>query len=174
MMEAAVRPLVCALGLCALVLSGCAQNRETIPGEPRKETTMTKRASGNFDVKLTPMPPEAQGADGGLGRMLLDKQFHGDLQAASKGQMLATMGEVVPNSGAYVALERVTGTLHGRSGTFMLQHSGTMARGAQSLSLTVVPDSGTGELTGLTGSMKIIITGKQHAYELDYALDAPR
>ncbi len=131
---------------------------------------MTKRASGTFDVKLTPMAPEAQGADGGLGRMLLAKQFQGDLQATSRGQMLATMGERVPDSGAYVALERVTGTLHGRTGSFMLQHLGTMARGAQSLTITVVPDSGSGELEGLTGSMKILITGKQHAYELDYAL----
>jgi hypothetical protein len=143
-----------------------------VPTAAPKEMPMTKRASGTFDVNLTRMAPDAQGGDPGLGRMLIDKQFHGDLEATSKGQMLATMSEAVPNSGGYVALEHVSGRLHGRGGTFILQHSGTMTRGAQSLSLTVVPDSATGELAGLTGSMEIIITGKQHAYEFDYALPA--
>jgi hypothetical protein len=130
---------------------------------------MTRRASGTFDVKLTPMAPDAQGGDPGLGRMLIDKQFHGELEATSQGQMLASRSPVEGSAG-YVAMERVSGKLNGRAGTFVLQHSGTMARGAQSLSVTVVPDSGTGELEGLTGSMRIIITGRQHAYEFDYTL----
>jgi hypothetical protein len=130
---------------------------------------MMQRASGTFDVKLTPMPPEPQAGDAALGRMSLDKQFHGQLEATSKGQMLASRSPVEGSAG-YVAMERVSGKLNGRTGTFVLQHSGTMARGAQSLSVTVVPDSGTGELEGLTGSMRIIITGRQHSYEFDYAL----
>lgn len=174
MMDVAVKSSVWALGLCALIQLGCAGTRPAAPAAAPKETTMTKRASGTFDVKLTPMAPDAQGGDPGLGRMLIDKQFQGELEATSKGQMIGTMNEAIGNSGGYVALERVDGRLHGRGGTFILQHSGTMTRGAQSLSVTVVPDSGTGELTGLTGSMKIIITGKQHAYEFDYALpDSP-
>lgn len=130
---------------------------------------MTKRASGPFDVKLTPMPPEPGTEAAAIGRMSLDKKFHGDLEATSLGQMLAIRSPVEGSAG-YVAMERVTGTLHGRSGTFALQHSGTMTRGASHLTLTVVPDSGTGQLEGLSGSMKIIITGGKHSYELDYAL----
>lgn len=130
---------------------------------------MTKRASGPFDVKLIPMAPDAEAGDMGLGRLLLDKRFHGDLEATSKGQMLSARTPV-ENSAGYVALERVSGTLHGRSGTFVLQHSGTMTRGAPQLSVTVVPDSGTGELTGLAGSMKIHIADGKHSYELEYTL----
>ncbi|MFP2904423.1 DUF3224 domain-containing protein [Pyxidicoccus sp. 3LFB2] len=130
---------------------------------------MTKRASGPFDVKLTPMAPDAESEGADIGRMLLDKRFHGDLDGTSKGQMLS-MRFLDVGSGGYVAMERVTGTLHGRAGTFALQHSGTMVRGAPSLSLTVVPDSGTGQLQGLTGAMKIIITEGRHSYEFDYAL----
>lgn len=169
MMDVAVKSPVWALGLCALLQLGCARTRPAIPEETRKETTMMQRASGTFDVKLTPMPPEAQVGDPALGRMSLDKQFHGQLEATSKGQMLAAR-TAVEGSAGYVAMERVNGTLNGRAGTFVLQHSGTMARGAQSLSVTVVPDSATGELVGLTGSMRIIITGRQHSYEFDYTL----
>jgi hypothetical protein len=170
MMDVAVKSSVWTLGLCVLLQLGCAGTRAASPEESRKETTMTRRASGTFDVKLTPMTPDAQGGDPGLGRMLIDKRFHGELEGTSQGQMLATMHETIKDSGAYVALERVSAKLNGRAGTFVLQHSGTMARGAQSLSVTVVPDSGSGELKGLTGSMRIIITGRQHAYEFDYAL----
>jgi hypothetical protein len=130
---------------------------------------MTQRASGPFDVKLTPLAPEAgmEGTD--IGRMVFDKKFHGDLQATSQGQMLSIRNMTL-GSGGYVAMERVTGTLHGRAGTFALQHSGTMTRGEPHLDLTVVPDSGTGELTGLTGAMKIIIADGKHSYEFDYTL----
>ena len=130
---------------------------------------MTKRASGAFDVKLTPMAPAAGAEASAIGWLALDKKFHGDLEATSQGQMLAVRTPVESSAG-YVALERVTGSLHGRTGTFALQHSGTMTRGVSQLVLTVVPDSGTGQLEGLSGSMRIIITGGQHAYEFDYAL----
>jgi hypothetical protein len=101
--------------------------------------------------------------------MALDKQFHGDLEATSKGQMLSA-GTAVKGSAGYVAMEKVTGTLHGRKGTFILQHSATMTRGTPQLSIFVVPDSGTDELTGITGSMNIIITDGKHSYAFDYML----
>lgn len=130
---------------------------------------MTKHANGPFDVKLTPAPADEGIKEVGIHRLTLDKQFHGDLQATSKGQMMYA-DTSVETSGGYVAMERVTGSLHGRTGTFALQHSGTMTRGAQQLTLTVVPDSGTGQLEGLSGSMRIVITEGKHFYEFDYAL----
>jgi hypothetical protein len=125
------------------------------------------RATGPFDVKVLPQTP-AEGEEAAIGRMLLDKRFHGDLDATSKGQMLAA-GTAVKGSAGYVAMELVSGTLHGRRGTFVLQHSGTMNRGEPSLTVTVVPDSGTEELTGLSGRMNIIIA-EGHSYEFDYEL----
>ena len=121
--------------------------------------------TGTFDVKLIPQTSDEKD----LGRMLLDKQFHGELEATSKGQMLTGMTSTKGSAG-YVAIERVTGTLRGRKGSFILQHSGTMARGEQSLSVTVVPDSGTDELQGLSGSMKIRIEGGKHYYDFEYRL----
>jgi hypothetical protein len=126
---------------------------------------MATRASGTFEVKLLPQPTEAAP----LGRLSIDKQFHGDLAGTSKGEMLAFRTDVQGSAG-YVAMERVTGTLHGRAGTFVLQHSGTMDRGAASLSCTVVPDSGTGALVGLTGKLDIKIADGKHFYEFDYTL----
>ncbi|MDQ6654496.1 MAG: DUF3224 domain-containing protein [Verrucomicrobiota bacterium] len=105
-----------------------------------------------------------------LGRMALEKQYHGELDATGKGEMLTAMTDV-KGSAAYVAIEKVTGTLGGRRGTFALQHAGTMARGNQEMSVAVVPDSGTGQLTGLTGKMRIRIEdGGKHFYEFDYTL----
>ncbi len=127
------------------------------------------RAVGPFDVKLTPQPAEDKADEGVLGRLLLDKQYHGDLDATSRGQMLAA-GTAVKDSAGYVAIERVTGRLAGRDGSFHLQHSGTMNRGEQSLSITVVPDSGTGELAGLSGSMTIDIADGKHSYDFDYTI----
>ena len=128
---------------------------------------MSMRASGTFDVKLTPV------ADGSpVGRMTLDKTFHGDLEATSVGQMLAIRG-IFETSAGYVAMERVHGKLNGLEGTFALQHSGTMDRGAPSLSIAVVPDSGTGDLVGLSGTMTIVITDGKHFYEFDYRLPEP-
>jgi hypothetical protein len=135
---------------------------------------MTQHASGPFDVKLLPQKPDSDVAEAAkLGRMSLDKQFHGDLEASSKGEMIATQTEVKGSAG-YVAMERVTGTLAGRRGSFVLQHSATMNRGVPELSITVVPDSGTDELTGLTGKMNIIIAAGKHSYEFDYVLPDKR
>jgi hypothetical protein len=127
------------------------------------------RAVGPFEVTLNPQPPDAGGVGGPFGRMLIDKRFHGDLEGTSRGQMLAA-GTATKGSAGYVALEEVTGTLGGRRGTFFLQHSGVMNRGAAALALAVVPDSGTGELVGLSGSMMINIDGGKHSYAFDYAL----
>jgi hypothetical protein len=126
-------------------------------------------AAGPFEVKLTPQPP---GDDAVLGRLTLDKTFHGDLEATSKGQMLA-FGSSVTGSAGYVAMEQVTGTLQGRLGTFVLQHGGTMTRGDGQLTITVVPDSGTGELVGLAGAMQIDVSGGKHAYVFEYTIAAP-
>jgi hypothetical protein len=122
-------------------------------------------ATGTFEVKLTPQTTDAPG----LGRMAIDKQFHGDLEAVSKGEMLSAMSEVKGSAG-YVAMERVTGRLGERAGSFVLQHSGSMNRGAASLSVTVVPDSGTGQLAGLSGKMAIVVEGGKHSYEFEYTL----
>lgn len=126
-------------------------------------------AHGTFDVKLAPQTP-SDPSEGAVGRMTIDKEFHGDLIASSKGEMLAIMSGSVKESAGYVAMEKVTGALQGRKGSFALQHSGTMNRGAQSLTLTVVPDTGTGELTGISGAMKITITDGKHFYDFDYTL----
>jgi hypothetical protein len=127
-------------------------------------------ASGTFDVQLKPQSDDENVGDSTVGRLSLDKQFHGDLEATSKGQMLAVRTEIDGSAG-YVAMERVNGTLHGRSGTFALQHNGVMTRGAPQLTITVVPDSGTGELTGLAGSMMINIADGNHFYEFEYTLE---
>jgi hypothetical protein len=129
---------------------------------------MATRASGTFEVKLTPQ----EGVAEGLGRMSIEKTFRGDLEATSAGEML-TAGTAVKGSAGYVAIERVVGTLHGRGGSFVLQHSGTMTRGAPQLTITVVPDSGTDELVGLIGTMAIIIEGGGHSYEFDYTIGGP-
>ena len=130
---------------------------------------MTTRASGTFEVKLSPQAPDEGESGVGVGRMLIDKRFSGGLEGTSRGQMLAA-GTAVAGSAGYVAMEQVTGTLAGRSGSFVLQHSGTMTRGATQLSVTVVPDSGAGELVGLTGRMNIVVADGRHSYEFDYAL----
>lgn len=130
---------------------------------------MTHRANGTFEVKLTPQSPEDKSESSNMGRMLIDKQFHGDLEAISKGQMLSAM-TAVKGSAGYVAIEQVSGALHARSGTFVLQHSGTMTRGAPELSVTVVPDSGTDQLVGLAGKMMINIVDGKHFYEFEYTI----
>jgi hypothetical protein len=118
---------------------------------------------------MTPQAPDASAGEAPIGRMILDKQFHGDLEATSQGQMLAA-GTEVKGSAGYVAMERVTGTLHGRGGTFVLMHTGIMNRGTPSLKITVVPDSGTGGLAGLAGSMTIDIVDGKHTYGFEYTL----
>jgi len=133
---------------------------------------MANRANGTFEVKVIPQPAEDAVGDPGMSRLSLDKQFQGDLKGTSKGQMLA-IGTAVEGSAGYVAIERVTGTLHDRSGTFALQHSGTMTRGAPQLIISVVPDSGTNELVGIAGKMTINIVEGKHLYEFDYTFVAP-
>ncbi|MGC1482706.1 MAG: DUF3224 domain-containing protein [Candidatus Acidiferrum sp.] len=135
---------------------------------------MTVHATGTFDVKMTPQTAGPESPDdttkaGSIGRMSLDKQFHGHLEATSKGQMLAA-GTSVKGSAGYVAIEEVSGTLHGRPGTFILQHSGTMTRGTPQLTISVVPDSGTGQLAGVTGMMTIMIAEGKHSYDFEYTL----
>jgi len=130
---------------------------------------VTTRAQGRFDVALTPLAIADPAAAPTLGRMSIDKRFHGDLEATSTGEML-TAGTAVKDSAAYVAIERVTGTLHGRRGTFVLQHTGIMTRGVGQLTVAVVPDSGTDDLEGLVGTMSITIVGREHSYDFEYAL----
>ena len=126
---------------------------------------MTTLARGTFEVNLLRQTPD----DPVIGRMLIDKKFHGDLEATSKGQMISASTGVQGSAG-YVAIERVVGTLRGRAGSFVLQHSGTMTRGEPQLTVTVVPDSGTDDLEGLTGKMAITIADGRHSYEFDYQL----
>ena len=127
-------------------------------------------AKGEFQVSMKPAEFSVAGADGmNLGRMTLDKKFHGVLEATSRGEMMAAR-TATPNSAGYVALEQVVGTLSGKSGSFVLQHFGIMNRGQNRLTLEVVPDSGAGELTGLRGSMKIVIEAGKHFYDFDFEL----
>ncbi len=131
--------------------------------------TETRRASGPFEVKLTPVASDAPAEGSPLGRMSIEKRYTGDLDAVATGEML-TVGTSVQGSAVYVAVERVAGTLHGRRGTFALHHTGVLTRGAPVLAIAVVPDSGTGALVGLAGTLRVLIEGKAHAYELDYEL----
>ena len=129
------------------------------------------RAAGPFDVKITPQDDTSD--DPLLTRMILDKTYLGDLEATARGQMLAA-GTAIKGSAAYVAIEKVSGTLNGRAGTFILQHVGTMNRNVPQLTITVVPDSGTADLQGLSGKMTIMIAldGK-HSYDFEYTLPNP-
>jgi uncharacterized protein DUF3224 len=127
---------------------------------------MSHRAAGAFEVKMT---PESEVGAPDIGRFALDKSYHGDLEATSLGQMLSA-GAVEKGSAGYVAIEIVRGTLGGRAGSFALQHCGTMTRGSARLTIDVVPDSGTGELEGLSGAMTIRAEDGRHEYELDYSL----
>jgi hypothetical protein len=134
---------------------------------------MSEQAAGAFDVKVVPQKPDTQIARAAnLGRLTIDKRFHGELEGISKGEMLATQTDV-PGSAGYVALERVTGTLKGRAGSFVLQHSATMTRGQPLSSITVVPDSGTGELRGISGRMSITVASDgSHSYEFEFTIES--
>jgi hypothetical protein len=133
---------------------------------------MTRHAEGTFDVKSTPLPPDDATTGTPIGRFALDKQFHGDIEGPSKGEMLAS-GNPATGTAGYVAIEHITGTLQGHAGSFALQHLGTMEQGKFQLTVTVVPGSGTGELTGIAGSMTILITAGKHSYTFDYTLPEP-
>ncbi len=147
--------------ICALVFQSAFT-------QSKQGKVMTNRASGTFEVKMSP-----QEADMSVGRMTIDKQFQGDLVGASKGQMLMASSDSVKNSAGYVAIEKVTGTLNGRRGSFYLQHNGVMTRGVGELTITVIPDSGTDQLVGLRGKMNIIIADGKHSYEFEYTLAEP-
>jgi hypothetical protein len=130
---------------------------------------VTNQASGTFEVKLTPQAQDSESEDSTPGRMLISKQFHGDIEASSNGQMLTAI-TAVEGSAGYVAIERVIGTLNGLSGSFVLQHNATMTRGEPQLNIIVVPDSGTDQLVGLAGRMLINITDGKHSYDFEYTL----
>jgi hypothetical protein len=137
-----------------------------------KEQATKEHATGAFDVKVVPQKPDTQVARAAnIGRLTIDKRFHGDLEAISKGEMLATQTEMKGSAG-YVAMERVTGKLKGRTGSFVLQHSATMRRGTPATTITVVPDSGTGELKGISGRMNITVAADGgHSYDFDFRLE---
>lgn len=134
---------------------------------------MSHHATGTFEVKVTPQLSEDKSADPNMGRMTLEKTIHGDLEGTSTGQML-TAGTNVKGSAGYVAIERVSGTLNGLRGSFILQHTGTMNRGALQLHISVVPDSGTEQLTGITGTFTINIAEGKHSYDFEYELPAAK
>jgi hypothetical protein len=153
--------------LAALVLASTLQQSAT---QSNKGTPVSATAKGTFDAKVTPQPA-AEGDDPSFTRFTVEKQFHGDLEGTSKVQMLAA-GTAIKDSGGYVALEKVTTTLAGRKGTFVLQHMGTMKGGAFSLNIAVVPDSGTDQLTDISGKFSIEIKDGKHFYTFDYSLPA--
>jgi uncharacterized protein DUF3224 len=158
----AIAGLCLAAGVWARTQTGSPTQSPT-----QKGTAMTAHARGTFEVKLTPQTDA--GTDPSLGRMTIDKQYQGDLEGSGKGQML-TAGPVAKGSGGYVAMELVDGKVAGRTGTFALQHSGTMTQGKPELSITVVPGSATGQLEGLAGKMNIIVEGGQHSYDFEYTV----
>lgn len=164
-------PLCCVvfLLLWSPALQAVDQPAERLPSEG----AVSHRAAGTFDVQLTPQAIGVESEDHGLSRMSIRKQFAGDLSGTSEGEMLAVVTPV-EGSAVYVAVERVTGRLRDREGTFALQHRGTMTRGVQHLVITVVPDSGTGDLEGLVGEMAIQISEGKHTYTLEYSLPSPR
>jgi len=169
-LESAVKRLLPAT-LASISLALVCQFTAQAQSLTSKEALVTNHASGPFDVKVTPQDDKSE--DPLLARMTLDKQYHGDLDGTGKGQML-TAGTDVKGSGAYVAIEKVSGTLKGRTGTFVLQHSGTMTNKAPQLAITVVPDSGTGQLKGIAGKMTITIAaGGKHSYDFEYTLPNP-
>ena len=155
--------------LLATVLLSAAAFAGDAPPIPKEHPVTTHTAAGPFDVKMAPQTLSGVAEHSGLGRMSIDKQFHGALEAASTGEMLGWRN--ASGSGGYVAMELVRGTLDGRAGSFMLQHSSTMARGQPSQSITVVPDSGTDALAGLVGRMVVdIAPGGAHSYRFEYTL----
>lgn len=166
---------IAGFALAALVWTATASVPDPKAAEPAKEkpSMTTSHVKGLFEVKLQPAGEPDSGDGSTIGRMTIDKQFHGDLEANSKGQMLSAMTQTKGSAG-YVAIERVTGMLAGKKGSFVLQHNATMDRGTPSLNIIVVPDSGTDQLAGLTGSMRINIEGGKHSYEFEYALPAAK
>ncbi len=159
--------------LCAcLVFQAQARSQAPAAKPDQKGASVSLHAAGTFDVKISPLPPDDATGGAAIGRYALDKQFHGDLEGTSKGQMLGA-GDPSTGTAGYVAMEYVTGTLHGHSGSFALQHMGTMDGGKFDLKVIVAPGSGKGELAGILGTMTIIIAAGKHSYEFDYSLPEP-
>lgn len=154
-----------------LALTGSAARAQTPAAAPSagKATTVSRQAKGTFEVKVVPITTVDSIDAGGFGRLALAKTFQGDLVGTSVGQMIAT-SDGRSGAGGYVALEKVTGTLQGRTGGFILMHNGTMTSKSMELRIAVVPESGSGELAGIAGTFRIIIEGKQHRWEFDYSL----
>ena len=160
---------LCSIAVLALLtaLPSPSQTAAAKPTQAKESAITMSHAKGTFEVKMTPAPAD----DTGVSRFRGDKQFRGDLDGSSVVVMLAA-GNPATGSAGYVAMENVTGTLAGRSGTFSLQQSGTMDKGALSLTVLVVPGSGTGDLQGISGKMDIIIADGEHSYDLEYSLPA--
>ena len=155
--------------VCGLACSPAIYAQAPAPKLLRKDPVMTRHVEGPFDVKVTPLPPDDATTGTAISRYALDKHFHGDLEAASKGEMLSA-GDPAKGTAGYVAVEQVTGNLQGHSGSFALQHMATMDKGKYQLSVTVVPGSGTGELAGIAGTMTITIASGKHSYAFEYTL----
>ena len=155
--------------LFALVCSIAAQDSAKTKIPNNKGVSMTGHATGTFEVKMVPQAADDQSKPAAIARMSIDKQFHGGLEGTSRVEML-TASTDVKGSAVYVAIEQFTGTLAGRKGTFLLHHTGIMTRGAPQLTVSVVPDSGTGQLVGLTGEMNITIADGKHSYDFAYTL----
>jgi hypothetical protein len=164
-----MRTLNCIVLSVCLFLTLQAQSQNPPSRLLRKDPIMTRHAAGTFDVKTSPLAGDDATAGTLIGRYALVKQFHGDLEAVSKGEMLAS-GDPSSGNAGYVAIEQITGILHEHSGTFTLQHIGAMDHGNLRLSVTVVPGSGSGELTGISGSMTILNDSGKHSYEFVYTL----
>lgn len=165
------------LAIClifCLSLAASAQTKKTEARPDPKVIFVTTKAKGTFEVKVTPLAAEENVGDATIGRLSLLKTFSGDLAGVSKGQMLGSQSEAVAGSGGYVAMERFNGTLKGLKGSFTMQHTGTMQGGKFDLNVTVVPDSGTDDLKGISGTCKIIINGAKHLYEFTYSLPAEK
>lgn len=165
---ASLVPIAFCILFCVTIANSQTQKPGSKPATAAK--VMKSIAKGTFEVKVTPLAAEENVGDATIGRLSLAKTFSGDLAGTSKGQMLGSQSEAVAGSGGYVAMERFTGTLGGKKGSFTLQHIGTMQGGKFDLDIMVVPDSGTGDLTGISGTCKIIIDGDKHFYEFAYSL----
>ena len=154
-------------GLSSMVV---AQNASEVRSQNTKGEAVRGHATGTFEVKVAPQPADEQAQAAGIARMSLDKEWQGGLTGVSKGEMLSTGSGSKGSSGGYVALEQFTGTLDGRSGSFVMQHNGTMTRGTPQLTISVVPDSGTGQLVGIAGKLSITIADGKHSYDFEYRL----
>jgi len=161
-------PSVLILACCAVFL--CSMEGQTPQLKmPGKGPVMSRHAEGTFEAKTTPLAGDEALAGTLLGRYQLVKEYHGDLEGTSKGEMLAA-GDPKSGNAGYVAIEEMKGTVNGHAGSFALQHIGLMENGAYKLSVVVVPGSGSGELKGISGTMEIIIAGGKHSYRFEYML----